>query len=382
MAFNGSGSPPDPFATAVNPPAAVIRNPENSSEPSGLYLHFPFCRRRCHYCHFTTLPFNPEPVSSYLDLLVREISLRSTPETHLDTLYLGGGSPSLLQTSQLERIMTEIRQKFQLLSEIEVTIEANPEDLSLQQMKEMVHIGFNRISIGVQSLDFADLKYLGRNHSPETALDALVTAEKAGFSRINADLIIGLPTQTVKGLEQQISRFLDLPVSHISVYLLEITENDTRSREHEGDRMYHAVRNLLNQSGFTHYEISNFSMPGEECRHNLKYWRNQSYLAAGISAAGYQQGVDYRNTPHLERYKKAVSSGRTSASKRRFPRDIRRLVTGLRLTEGVPCEAFAGRSEVLASLLESGILFQKRENISVAPKKLLLLNEILARYLL
>lgn len=354
-------------------------SPENTS---GLYLHFPFCRRRCHYCHFITRPYLPEAVSDYLGLLTREIHIRAMPETTLDTLYIGGGSPSLLHHSQLERIMDSVRKNFRTHPGMETSVEANPEDLSLEEMQALIQVGCNRISIGIQSLDPSDLAYLGRRHSPQQGLNAIKAAEKAGFKRISIDLIIGLPGQTSKRLGEMISRIHDSPVNHISVYLLERTPNDTRSSEQQGHHLYHQARDLLNGLGFSQYEISNFAQPGEECRHNLRYWKNETYLAAGISAAGYLQGIDYRNTGNIGRYKKAIRSGRTSATKRRFSQEIRRLVTGLRLTEGVGIEAFSGRQETLTTLVDSGIIILKKGKAAIAPEKRLLLNEILARYLL
>lgn len=348
----------------------------------GVYIHFPFCRRHCRYCHFTTAAFKPAAAENYLELLQREIELRAHPDRLARTLYLGGGSPSLLSLSQIRELKQSLADNFPHFEPVESSIEANPEDLNPEWLQEAVSNGFNRISIGVQSLQEEVLHYLGRNHTPETSLQAISLARQAGFANINVDLMIGIPGQTPRAIHRQVLTLGELPVTHLSIYMLEQTPDDTRSNECVGAKLYLAARDAAADTGFMQYEVSSFARPGAECRHNLIYWRNQEYQGIGLAAAGFLDGIDLRNTGRMPSYCRGIRTGRPVHSRRRIAPEQRRLVTGLRLTEGVPISAVQSRLDALQPLLEENVLYIAGNRLAVTPDRMLMLNEILARYVL
>lgn len=348
----------------------------------GLYIHFPYCRRHCRYCHFTTARYCSAGAEDYLILLSREMELSARHDRTVRTIYLGGGSPSLLSICQLETLAQNLKRCFRPWVAEEVTIEANPEDLSPEWLQGAVGNGFNRISIGVQSLDNHVLRSLGRNHSADHGLNSISEAADAGFLHINVDFMIGIAGQTPKGVARQVRELKNLPVTHLSIYLLELTPEDTRSGERFGQKLYLAARDAAEDAGYHRYEVSSFARPGAECRHNLTYWRNREYMGIGLSAAGFLDGMDIRNTRHMPRYSRGIQAGRPVRTRRRIPEQQRRLVTGLRLAEGVPLSTLQSRLNDLQPLLEAGILLIRRDRLSVAPDSVLMLNEILGRYVL
>ncbi|MBN1196577.1 MAG: radical SAM family heme chaperone HemW [Candidatus Aminicenantes bacterium] len=348
----------------------------------GLYIHFPYCRRHCRYCHFTTARYCSAGSEDYLKLLGREIELSEHRDLVVRTVYLGGGSPSLMSLRQLEALAQTLKRCFRPWVAEEVTIEANPEDLSPEWLRGAVRNGFNRISIGVQSLDNHVLRCLGRNHSADTGLKSISQAADAGFFNINVDFMLGIPGQTPTNVAQQVRFLKELPVTHLSIYLLELTPEDTRSHEKSGQQMYLAARDAAEDAGYHRYEVSSFARPGLECRHNLTYWRNREYMGIGLSAAGFLDGMDIRNTRNMLRYVRGIQAGRPVRTRRRISEQQRRLVTGLRLVEGVPLSILQSRLTDLQPLLEAGILLIHRNRLSVAPDSVLMLNEILGRYVL
>ncbi|HDP95458.1 MAG TPA: radical SAM family heme chaperone HemW [Candidatus Aminicenantes bacterium] len=355
--------------------------PANNRE-IGLYLHFPFCRRHCRYCHFTTTRYRSADADDYLKLLFREIELSAHRELLIRTVYLGGGSPSLLSSPQLETLIKTLRRHFHSFVPEEVTIEANPDDLSPEWLRAAVHNGFNRISIGVQSLDSRVLRRLGRNHAADTGLKSISRAADAGFVNINVDFMIGVPGQTATGIARQVCALKELPVTHLSIYMLEQTPEDTRSRAKSGQQIYVAARDAAEDVGYRRYEVSSFARPGAECRHNLTYWRNREYMGIGLSAAGFLDGVDICNTRNMPRYIRGIQAGRPVRTRRRISVWQRSLITGLRLAEGVPVSTLQSRLNDLQPLLEANILLIHQGRLAVAPDHFLMLNEILGRYVL
>jgi len=347
---------------------------------AGLYIHFPFCRRSCFYCHFFKRKFRPRPADSCLRQLEMEMGLRRDPGLALDTVYIGGGSPSLLSAGQVSRLLDAAAKHFNLGEKSEITLEANPEDLSLPQLKGFGSAGINRLSIGVQSFQGRDLAFLKRAHDPAQGRHAVEMARAAGLANVSIDLIIGLPTQTPRTLEANFRIIEALRPSHVSVYILEGVRR-SETDDHDA-RLYFGSRQALLDLGFEHYEVSNFCRPGKAARHNLKYWRMAPYVGIGPSAAGYQDGADYRNVPDLERYAAAVKKGKLPLRKTpRFDPAKRRIVTGLRLLAGIPAPAFRSFSAATAFLLQEGLLVPKKMNLAVPPQKILLLNEILGYFI-
>lgn len=346
---------------------------------TGLYIHFPFCRRACFYCHFFKKKFQPDLADLYLRYLAGEIRLRREPGLAVDTVYIGGGSPSLLTAKQLGEIMAAAANHYCLAKNAEITLEANPEDLSAPQLKEFRRAGVNRLSIGVQSFQERDLRCLKRNHSAAQSVLAVDLARDAGFANISLDLIIGLETQTIKSMELNFRIIEKFKPAHVSVYILEGVPRPTA--DERDVRLYFHARNSLLDLGYDHYEVSNFCRPGKASRHNVKYWKDQPYIGLGPSAAGFIDGVDYRNHADVNKYGAAIRTGRPPHVKtRQMDPDKRRIITGLRLLDGIPASSFKLFSAPTDFLLAEGFLVRRGKNITVPPEKILLLSEVLGYF--
>jgi oxygen-independent coproporphyrinogen-3 oxidase len=340
---------------------------------TGLYIHFPFCRRACFYCHFFKKTFAKDLSDHYIKYLIKEARLRKNDDLALDTVYVGGGSPSLISPGQLQLILNAMARYFRLASSVEITLEANPEDIGKQQLKAFQGLGVNRLSIGVQS-------FLKRTHSATQAELAVELAREAGFANISIDLIIGLESQTAKSMELNFRAIEKFKPAHISVYIL---EGVPRPISDDRDaRLYFQARQALIDLGYEHYEVSNFCRPGKASQHNLKYWCNQPYVGIGASAAGYMDGIDYRNFSNLEKYHIALQSGKMPQARiGQMDPAKRRIITGLRLLDGIPASAFNLFSTSTDFLLSEGFLVRRGRNIAVPPEKILLLNEILGYFM-
>ena len=257
---------------------------------SGIYIHVPFCRRKCIYCAFYSVALLSRK-QDYLDALRCEIEQTQDylASREIDTVYLGGGTPTLLSISEIESILTKIRRYYKLNPDGEFTIEANPEQLSKTYLKDLLNLGINRISIGVQSFNDNTLHFLGRRHSAEEAREAVSCALDAGFDNISIDLIYGIAQRQSGEWEMDVRAAMALPISHLSCYALTKEENTLLWRKihrHElpdmdedlANREFHQLLQLCREIGFEQYEISNFAKPGFESRHNLKYWTLEEYL--------------------------------------------------------------------------------------------------------
>jgi oxygen-independent coproporphyrinogen-3 oxidase len=357
---------------------------------AGLYIHFPFCRRACFYCHFFKIKYQPDRAEGYLAHLRREMRLRRDPGLAPDSVYIGGGSPSLLEPAQVAGILESAARHFVPTAGAEITLEANPDDLSPARLRGFRGAGVNRLSIGAQSFQQRDLLFLKRTHDAAQGARAVETARDAGFANVGIDLIIGLPTQTAKSMENNFKIVRALKPSHVSVYILEgvpsqrppLGGGSRRESDDRDARLYlQAVQALLGL-GFEQYEVSNFCVPGKASRHNLKYWRMEPYLGLGPSAAGYLDGTDYRNLSDLNRYSAALQSGRLPQVKtKQMDAATRRVITGLRLLAGISASAFKPFPAATEFLLSQGFLCRRGRNIAVPPAKILLLNEILGYFI-
>lgn len=350
---------------------------------AGLYIHFPFCRRACFYCHFFKKKHRAELADDYVDGLKREMRLRRDPGLACDTVYFGGGSPSLMSARQVAGLLGNAAKNFNLSGRAEITLEANPEDLSLALLKEYRAAGVNRLSVGAQSFQERDLRFLQRTHGAAQARQAVVMARDAGIANVSIDLIIGLPTQTAKSVGDNFKVVKTIVPSHVSLYILEnVPHPAAEGRDDRDARLYFQACQALLAIGFEHYEVSNFCRPGKASRHNLKYWRMKPYLGLGPSAAGFMGGVDTRNCSDLNHYRAAAASGRLPLVKtRQMDPGKRRLITGLRLLAGLPASAFAGFADNTDFLLREGFLIRRGGTIAVPPDKILLLNEILGYFI-
>jgi oxygen-independent coproporphyrinogen-3 oxidase len=275
---------------------------------TGLYVHVPFCVRKCAYCDFYSVPVKNGIIEAYIDALFAEC--KAYGGMPFRTLFLGGGTPSILGADNLTKLVDGLCSNFDLSQLEESTIEANPESATEETLEAALKAGFNRISIGVQSLSDGELKAVGRIHTAGQAVAAIGLAKKVGFRNISADLIIGLPGQTWDSLRDSIYRLTSLGINHLSLYCLSL-EHGTPLAQNSPDNLpsddlqaelFEQARAYLKDEGFVHYEISNFALGGRECMHNLNYWRGGEYLGLGPAAASHLGGKRFKNRPDLAVY--------------------------------------------------------------------------------
>lgn len=269
----------------------------------GLYIHVPFCTKKCPYCDFYSIKYSATLADDYKERVLQNIS---TYGGNFDTVYFGGGTPILLYR-QIAEILKEIKPR--IAKNAEISLEANPESTSNQALKTLINSGVNRISFGVQSLCDNELSALGRAHNSTQAIDAILTASEVGFKNISADLMIGIPLQSESSFKLTLEKLVQLPIQHISAYMLKIEEGTAFDRDkpsvpHEDltADLYSQLRDFLEENGFNQYEVSNFSKKGFECRHNLKYWLCEDYLGVGPSAHSCYNGKRFAVNPSLNEF--------------------------------------------------------------------------------
>jgi oxygen-independent coproporphyrinogen-3 oxidase len=312
-------------------------------QPIGLYIHVPFCGSKCAYCDFYSR-VRQDQRAAYLDALENEIHAYAARGLAADTVFFGGGTPSLLTPEEVGRILTALRESFALSDGAEVTMEANPETVDLPYLSAVRRLGVNRISFGVQSAQDEELHALGRKHTFARAVQAVGDARAAGFDNISLDLMLGIPYQTAETLDDTLKKVLALSPEHLSCYLLQIEEGTPFYRRHietlcasedETADMLLRVSDTLRGAGYAHYEISNFALPGRESRHNRKYWQDLPYLGFGPSAHSCLDGRRFFNPASLDRY--IAQRGLCAESETDEPAGTasERLMLGLRLQEGV-----------------------------------------------
>ncbi|MCI7146079.1 MAG: radical SAM family heme chaperone HemW [Clostridiales bacterium] len=326
----------------------------------GLYVHVPFCVRKCAYCDFLSFACREEAVlTEYAKALSRDIALKGElkPYRTTDTVYIGGGTPSLLSPADINLIMESVYYNFNVADDAEITIEANPATLNEEKLRAYRAAGINRISIGVQSFDNTVLNRLGRIHDKNDALNAIRLAQKAGFDNISIDLMFAIPGQTEKMWRDTVRQAIFTGVSHISLYSLQIEENTPMwdmveagtitPTEAEADReMYHMALDMMRGAGYYQYEISNAAVPGRESRHNLKYWSYQEYIGAGTGASSFVDGRRYCNYSKMLTYLDAVKKGRPTGDAEQADEFSTReemgiyVFTGLRKVAGIDMRDF------------------------------------------
>ena len=271
----------------------------NARWSGGLYVHVPFCERKCVYCDFFSVE-SLEPVEEYLSALEEEIrmSADAVRGMHAATVYLGGGTPSLLSPAQLDRVLSGLREQVPFEPGAEITLEVNPGTVTLQSLRDMRRLGFNRLSIGIQSFDDAELKFLGRIHTADDARRCISDARAAGFDNISIDLIVSLPGQDEERCEASLREAVSLEPQHISAYTLIVEDHTPLSQwvktgqvkpndEHREAALYEKTMAILNLAGYEHYEVSNYARPGFRSKHNSSYWTHTTYLGFGPSAHSF-----------------------------------------------------------------------------------------------
>lgn len=420
----------------IHPAAGVKR-------PLGIYLHIPFCKRKCFYCDFLSAPAADSVIDRYVDALCAQIAKEAEAYAgfFVRTVFFGGGTPSLLSVSQIKRVMEQIRTHYDLLQEAEITMECNPGTLDFQKLAGYRAAGINRLSIGLQSACEEELRALGRIHCYADFLQNYEAARRAGFSNVNVDLMSALPGQTVQGWLDTLHRVAKLAPEHISAYSLIIEEGTpfyerygedgtgpsacafpALPSEEEERLMYEQTEAVLRQYGYHRYEISNYAKPGKECLHNIGYWDRTDYAGFGLGAASMVGNVRWKITDDLEEYLRIFGTGRYGGREAddgreadsgretdsgREADDGRRerqslsvteqmeefLFLGLRLTAGISAAAFrrqfgTGIREVYGSVLDKlerdGLLvfYEDGKKIKLTPRGVDVSNFVLAQFFL
>jgi len=289
---------------------------------SGIYIHIPYCRQKCHYCNFFSLATSRHR-NELVPALKHELSLRQEylSSSQVSTIYFGGGTPSVLKSAEIQELLASINSVFQVENDAEITLEANPDDLTKQKLYELKTIGINRLSIGVQSFEDKDLQFLHRDHTGRQALNSVKRSQDAGFSNLSIDLIYGIPTLDSVAWESNLLKALELYVPHISAYALTVEERTPLAvliskgkipeiDESVQEQHFNLLVDLLEAHGYLHYEISNFSRPGSFSRHNTAYWKGISYLGIGPSAHSYNGSTRQWNVSNLAQYIESIQQNK------------------------------------------------------------------------
>jgi oxygen-independent coproporphyrinogen III oxidase len=322
-------------------------------------VHLPFCVERCGYCSFNTAPYTPGGLDRFLSALVRECDLAAAAPwargVTLDTVFLGGGTPSLLDAAQMTQVLAHLGARLALEPSAEVTAECNPDDLTVERLAGYRRAGVTRISLGVQSLDDAVLPRLDRRHSAGQARRAFAAAREAGFDNVSVDLIYGLPGLDLATWTATVREALAWQPDHLSAYALTLDEGSlwhaagvgSLPGEETVTAQYWTLARLAAEAGFEHYEVSNYARPGFRSRHNQRYWRWQEYLALGPGACGFLGRVRYGNVKPVERYCSLVEAGRLPLQSHEVLTDrqalAEQLILGLRTSDGIAAERLAER---------------------------------------
>lgn len=324
---------------------------------TGLYIHVPFCSSKCNYCDFNSYTGKLNLADDYFNSMKKEIELYTDEMKYnlIDTIFIGGGTPSCVDYRYIREILTKCKAIYNISDDCEISIESNPGTLDSEKLREYKLIGINRISIGLQAYQSSLLKYLGRRHSPEDFIASVELSKKAGFSNINADVIFGIPGQTMEDWTETLKVLVDLDITHISAYSLKIEEGTKFGNmlesgeligvEDELDReMYHYAIDYLNKNGFNQYELSNFAKAGFECKHNLTYWKCIDYLGLGAGAHSLLNDLRFSNVNSIEDYIKNLEKGEKPVEERFvidfYDKISEYMFLGLRLAQGVSNSEF------------------------------------------
>ncbi len=381
----------------------MARSSAESAAPAGLYIHIPFCLRKCFYCDFYSIPYSPARVRRLLAALKQEIFLRAQNPPFagrsFSTLYFGGGTPSLLTTKQLATLLSAVASAFGLVPGAEISLEANPATLSLAQLRELRAVGISRLSLGVQSLQDAELHTLGRLHTSRQASQMFQAARRAGFDNLGIDLIYAVPGQNTASWEATLQEVLARGPEHISVYALTLEGNTPMARavadgalrpaSPEVERsMYLIAHELLTAHGYEHYEISNYALPGRRCRHNELYWRRYPYLGFGPSAHSFCNRERWWNHASVELYCKALSAGNLPVAQEETlsseQENLELIMLSLRTAEGIDlrtcpphlASSLREKAALLANNGQQAIAIVDKDRIHLTPQGFLLHEEV------
>lgn len=372
-------------------------------KPFGLYFHVPFCPYRCHYCDFLSFTNQEAAIPAYVRALAGDLLSYSErcAGKEISSIFFGGGTPSLLSAEQVDEILASVRRNYALSPRAEITLESNPGSVTRGKLSGYLAAGVNRLSVGVQAIQDKHLARMGRIHTASDAEAALSAAREAGFVNVNVDLIFALPDQTMDEWADTLHAALAWKPEHLSIYGLQVEEGTPFSADQKAGRlpvpdeelqarMYEAALDETAAGGYSQYEISNFSMPGKECVHNLIYWKNVEYLGIGAGAVSYMDGERFWMTRNFGKYlsgeERVVGSERLSMEGAMGET----MMLGLRLREGVSPEAFRRRfgkdlrgeyARAISRFENLGLLEWKNGNLAITREGLLVSNEIVSEFL-
>jgi oxygen-independent coproporphyrinogen III oxidase len=350
----------------------TINKVNQTNRNIGLYIHLPFCQRKCSYCGFLSLENQPEMViKQYLINVLSEAKLQFDSLNHrmngrnnstyiVDTIYIGGGTPSLINGKDMLALLDGVRHIFSIADSAEITMESNPNSLTEENLLAYRKAGINRISIGVQSFDDGILAGIGRLHDSKGALKAVCMTKNAGFENINIDLMFGLPGQTFQQWEESLNAAVSLDPTHLSLYTLQIEEGTKLYQKYKADKLplvdldvdracYHYAIEFLKKNGFNQYEISNFAKDNYECKHNIKYWSFEEFLGLGLGASSYVDGKRWENVSCMEQWTSQIENKTLPVDNESLHHESYKdamgtfVFTGLRKTEGISFEDFKNR---------------------------------------
>lgn len=366
-----------------------------------LYIHIPFCLSKCLYCDFYSIPYNSQTAADYIKALCREIGFRKSNIHSLRTIYIGGGTPSVLSEKDISKILDTVKNIYSVNSDAEITLEANPKTITPDKAKSFLSSGINRISMGVQSFSDEELLVLGRAHNAEDAVRTFKDIRDAGFQNISIDLIYGIPGQSPEQWGFTLQQAIELGPEHISAYeltpeqgtpLFDMLKQGKLVMPDEdalADMFYKGIE-TLNGHGYTHYEISNFAKPGFECRHNLKYWDRGEYIGIGAGAHSFSGSTRTANLRDVQKYIEEINSGTLPVSETTEITEEEALneqiFLGLRKTGGIGLDLFpVGTAETIKKAVKDrqlhGLIELDGNNLRSTRKGLILNNEVICRVL-
>lgn len=371
--------------------------------PLGLYVHIPFCSAICHYCNFNRGLMDEGLKDAYVHAVCAHI-VREADGSAIDTIYFGGGTPSLLSGEELGRIIQACRASFTVAADVEITMEANPETVDQARLDAARLAGVNRLSFGVQSFLDDELRRLGRLHDADRARAALADARAAGFDNVSLDLMMWLPGQSIAQWLTSVDALIDLAPDHASLYLLELYPNAplqelmaraqwSQTADDDAADMYEMAMARLEEAGWRQYEISNVARPGRESRHNRKYWDDSGWLAFGCGAHGSRAGVRWKHVADTRAYVERVAAGADPVAERRVldadAQLAEALFMGLRLSDGIDVDAYRARfgqdvwtryGEALAPAVDAGLLLRESGRLRLTRRGMLLANEVMQAF--
>ncbi len=380
---------------------------KNSSKKLGLYIHVPFCEKKCDYCDFYSIVNKEDAENVFLEALLTEIRQYESKLTdyEIDSVFIGGGTPSSIKAESIGIILEELKKRFDFSKECEITIEANPNSIDESKVEKYISYGINRMSLGIQSLDNNILAEIGRLHNSKEAINAIRIIKNSGMKNLNADVMFNIPNQTVQNVENTLKLLIDEGVEHISFYSLKLEEGTLMNERYNNElfdmpdedlerETYYSGRTLMKKHGYNQYEISNFSKSGFECKHNLKYWSGNEYIGLGPFSHSFFSNVRYSNISDLNKYSENINNTDKYRSINEILDDeakkFERIILNLRLNRGLDISAFNKEFKTdffenyenqINNLSNNGLIFLENGYIKLTERGMDISNSVFEEFL-